>query len=90
MFVAAEERKQTRVCIHSERTEAAARWPEMPALTPSQGEAPNEVLSRQHIGGRCLHQRAPPRLHFSPKEDQVKVVPWPHVPQDFKKRLLGL
>lgn len=29
-------------------------------------------------------------MHSSPKEDQVKVVPWPHVPQDFKERLLGL
>lgn len=62
----------------------------MPVLTPGQGEEPNEVLGRLYIGSRCLHQRAPPRLHVRPKEHQVEVVPWPHVPQDFKECLLGL
>lgn len=82
--------KETHVCLHCERSEAAPRWPEMPAFTPGQGEAPNEVLSRLHVGGGCLHQGAPPRLYFRPKEDQVEVVPWPHVLQDFKECLLGL
>lgn len=61
-----------------------------PVLTPFQSEALHEVPSRLQIGGRCGHQRALPRLHARPKEDQVEIVSWPHVPQDFKERFLGL
>lgn len=67
-----------------------SRWPQTPALTPGQRELLHKVPSCVQIGGRCLHQRAPPGLHCRPKEDQVEVVPWPQVPQDFKERLLGL
>lgn len=74
--------------FHGDRSDI--RWPESPALTPSQIEAPHKVLGCLHIGGRGRHQRVPPRLHVRPKEDQVEVVAWPHVPQDFKERLLGL
>lgn len=68
----------------------ASSWPQTPAPTPGQGELLHEIPSCLQVGRRCLHQRTLPRLHCRPKEDQVEVVPWPHVPQDFMERLLGL